>query len=60
MDIVKYLDAHGILWLPIHLYVVDGKKTHKLPAPFANKEGHAMFTHFKGVTTKDDLIEIQK
>ena len=61
MDIVKYLDAHGILWLPIHLYVgADGKKIHKLPAPFANEDGWAMFTNFKGVTSKDDLIEIQK
>ena len=38
MDIIEFLDKHEILWFPIHIEIVNNKKSPRRVGPFENGE----------------------
>jgi hypothetical protein len=55
MDVRKYLDTHGIAWIPINIWENDGKKTPSVP-----KGEDQDWIHFRKEYTAAELKKIQK
>ena len=55
MDVRKYLDTHGIAWIPINIWENEGKKIPSVP-----KGEDQDWIHFKKEYTAAELKKIQK
>ena len=55
MEVITYLEKHGINWIPINIRESDGKKTPSLPNGYGNE-----WIHFKNNPSSEQLKEFQK